>query len=84
MRNMAICSLPPVLSCVLFLPDSAADPDLYPDAFRVTGADAGTFVSFDNYATILFGSGEGMGRRAKAMQELFLTSFKNTDHSVVW
>ena len=42
------------------------------------GADAGTFVGFDNYATILFGSGEGMGRRAKAMQELFLTSFKNT------
>lgn len=47
-------------------------------SFQGNGADAGTFVSFDNYATILFGSGEGMGRRAKAMQELFLTSFKNT------
>ncbi len=47
-------------------------------SFQGNGADAGTFVGFDNYATILFGSGEGMGRRAKAMQELFLTSFKNT------
>ena len=47
-------------------------------SFQCNGADAGTFVGFDNYATILFGSGEGMGRRAKAMQELFLTSFKNT------
>ena len=40
-------------------------------SFQGNGADAGTFVGFDNYATILFGSGEGMGRRAKAMQELF-------------
>ena len=47
-------------------------------SFQGNGADAGTFAGFDNYATILFGSGEGMGRRAKAMQELFLTSFKNT------
>ena len=47
-------------------------------SFQGNGADAGNFVGFDNYATILFGSGEGMGRRAKAMQELFLTSFKNT------
>lgn len=47
-------------------------------SFQGNGADAGTFVGFDNYATILFGSGEGMGRRAAAMQELFLTSFKNT------
>lgn len=47
-------------------------------SFQGNGADAGTAVGFDNYATILFGSGEGMGRRAKAMQELFLTSFKNT------
>ena len=47
-------------------------------SFQGNGADAGTFVGFDNYATILFGSGEGMGRRAKAMQDLFLTSFKNT------
>ena len=47
-------------------------------SFQGNGADAGTFVGFDNYATILFGSGEGMGRRAQAMQELFLTSFKNT------
>lgn len=47
-------------------------------SFQGNGADAGTCVGFDNYATILFGSGEGMGRRAKAMQELFLTSFKNT------
>ena len=47
-------------------------------SFQGNGADAGTFVGFDNYATILFGSGEGMGRRAKALQELFLTSFKNT------
>lgn len=47
-------------------------------SFQGNGADAGTFVGFDNYATILFGSGEGMGRRAKAMQELFMTSFKNT------
>lgn len=42
------------------------------------GADAGNFVGFDNYSIILFGSGEGMGRRAAAMQDLFLTSFKNT------
>lgn len=42
------------------------------------GADAGNFVGFDNYGIILFGSGEGMGRRAAAMQDLFLTSFKNT------
>lgn len=47
-------------------------------SFQGNGADAGTCVGFDNYATILFGSGEGMGRRAKAMQDLFLTSFKNT------
>lgn len=47
-------------------------------SFQGNGADAGTFVGFDNYATILFGSGEGMGRRAKAMQDLFLSSFKNT------
>lgn len=47
-------------------------------SFQGNGADAGNFVGFDNYATILFGSGEGMGRRAKAMQDLFLTSFKNT------
>ena len=39
-------------------------------SFQGNGADAGTFVGFDNYATILFGSGEGMGRRAKAMQDL--------------
>lgn len=47
-------------------------------SFQGNGADAGNFVGFDNYATILFGSGEGMGRRAKALQDLFLTSFKNT------
>ena len=47
-------------------------------SFQGNGADAGTFVGFDNYATILFGSGEGMGRRAQALQELYLTSFKNT------
>ena len=46
--------------------------------FQVNGADAGNFVGFDNYGIILFGSGEGMGRRAAAMQDLFLTSFKNT------
>lgn len=47
-------------------------------SFQGNGADAGKFVGFDNYGIILFGSGEGMGRRAAAMQELFLTSFKNT------
>lgn len=47
-------------------------------SFQGNGADAGNFVGFDNYGIILFGSGEGMGRRAAAMQELFLTSFKNT------
>ena len=46
--------------------------------FQGNGADAGNFVGFDNYGIILFGSGEGMGRRAAAMQDLFLTSFKNT------
>ena len=55
----------------------AADPDLYPE-LQGNGADAGNFVGFDNYGIILFGSGEGMGRRAAAMQDLFLTSFKNT------
>lgn len=47
-------------------------------SFQGNGADAGNFVVFDNYGIILFGSGEGMGRRAAAMQDLFLTSFKNT------
>ncbi len=47
-------------------------------SFQGNGADAGNFVEFDNYSIILFGSGEGMGRRAAAMQALFLTSFKNT------
>lgn len=47
-------------------------------SFQGNGADAGNFVRFDNYGIILFGSGEGMGRRAAAMQDLFLTSFKNT------
>lgn len=47
-------------------------------SFQGNGADAGNFVGFDNYGIILFGSGEGMGRRAAAMQVLFLTSFKNT------
>ena len=47
-------------------------------SFQGNGADAGNFVGFDNYGIILFGSGEVMGRRAAAMQELFLTSFKNT------
>lgn len=47
-------------------------------SFQGNGADAGNFVGFDNYGIILFGSGEGMGRRAAAMQDLFLTSFKNT------
>lgn len=47
-------------------------------SFQGNGADAGNFVKFDNYGIILFGSGEGMGRRAAAMQDLFLTSFKNT------
>ncbi|WP_302166784.1 carbohydrate ABC transporter permease [uncultured Ruminococcus sp.] len=47
-------------------------------SFQGNGADAGNFVEFDNYGIILFGSGEGMGRRAAAMQDLFLTSFKNT------
>lgn len=47
-------------------------------SFQGNGADAGNFVGFGNYGIILFGSGEGMGRRAAAMQELFLTSFKNT------
>lgn len=47
-------------------------------SFQGNGADAGKFVGFDNYGIILFGSGEGMGRRAAAMQDLFLTSFKNT------
>lgn len=47
-------------------------------SFQGNGADAGNFVRFDNYSIILFGSGEGMGRRAAAMQDLFLTSFKNT------
>lgn len=47
-------------------------------SFQGNGADANNFVRFDNYGIILFGSGEGMGRRAAAMQDLFLTSFKNT------
>ena len=47
-------------------------------SFQGNGADAGNFVAFDNYGIILFGSGEGRGRRAAAMQDLFLTSFKNT------
>lgn len=47
-------------------------------SFQGNGADAGNFVGFGNYSIILFGSGEGMGRRAAAMQDLFLTSFKNT------
>lgn len=47
-------------------------------SFQGNGADAGNIVGFDNYGIILFGSGEGMGRRAAAMQDLFLTSFKNT------
>ena len=47
-------------------------------SFQGNGADAGNFVGFDNYGIILFGSGEGMGRRAAAMQDLFLKSFKNT------
>lgn len=47
-------------------------------SFQGNGADAGNSVGFDNYGIILFGSGEGMGRRAAAMQDLFLTSFKNT------
>lgn len=47
-------------------------------SFQGNGADAGNCVGFDNYGIILFGSGEGMGRRAAAMQDLFLTSFKNT------
>ena len=47
-------------------------------SFQGNGADAGNFGGFDNYGIILFGSGEGMGRRAAAMQDLFLTSFKNT------
>lgn len=47
-------------------------------SFQGNGADAGNFVGFDNYGIILFGSGEGMGRRVAAMQDLFLTSFKNT------
>lgn len=47
-------------------------------SFQGNGADAGNLVGFDNYGIILFGSGEGMGRRAAAMQDLFLTSFKNT------
>lgn len=47
-------------------------------SFQGNGADAGNVVGFDNYGIILFGSGEGMGRRAAAMQDLFLTSFKNT------
>lgn len=47
-------------------------------SFQGNGANAGNFVGFDNYGIILFGSGEGMGRRAAAMQDLFLTSFKNT------
>lgn len=47
-------------------------------SFQGNGADAGNFVGFDNYGIILFGSGEGMGRRAAAMQDLFLISFKNT------
>lgn len=47
-------------------------------SFQGNGADAGNFAGFDNYGIILFGSGEGMGRRAAAMQVLFLTSFKNT------
>ena len=47
-------------------------------SFQGNGADAGNFVGFDNYGIFLFGSGEGMGRRAAAMQDLFLTSFKNT------
>lgn len=47
-------------------------------SFQGNGADAGNFVGFDNYGIILFGSGESMGRRAAAMQDLFLTSFKNT------
>lgn len=47
-------------------------------SFQGNGADAGNFVGFDNYGIILFGSGEGMGRRTAAMQDLFLTSFKNT------
>lgn len=47
-------------------------------SFQGNGADAGNFAGFDNYGIILFGSGEGMGRRAAAMQDLFLTSFKNT------
>lgn len=47
-------------------------------SFQGNGADASNFVRFDNYSIILFGSGEGMGRRAAAMQDLFLTSFKNT------
>ena len=47
-------------------------------SFQGNGADAGNFVGFDNYGIILFGSGEGMGRRAAAMQDLFPTSFKNT------
>lgn len=47
-------------------------------SFQGNGAAAGTFVGLDNYSTILFGAGEGMGRRAAAMQDLFFTSFKNT------
>ncbi len=47
-------------------------------SFQGNGSNAGNFVGFDNYSTILFGVGEGMGRRATAMQDLFFTSFKNT------
>lgn len=47
-------------------------------SFQGNAGDAGHFVGFDNYSTILFGTGEGMGRRAVALQELFFTSFKNT------
>lgn len=47
-------------------------------SFEGNGSDAGNFVGLDNYSIILFGEGEGMGRRAASMQALFLTSFKNT------
>lgn len=47
-------------------------------SFQGNAGDAGQFVGFDNYSIILFGEGEGMGRRAGALQSLFFTSFKNT------
>ena len=62
-------------------------------SFQGNGADAGTFVGFDNYATILFGSGEGMGRisgkgyepcDSKGNAGAVFDFVQKHDHSVVW